>query len=232
MVKEDKTMKSRSTKRKCSEREFTLIELLVVIAIIAILAAMLLPALSKAMEVAKKSKCSSNLKNCGTALHMYTNDYDDYYTPYLNPQSYLMPYLPGSKYENVKNSNDAGVFFCPSDKYREINKPTQCGKSYANNYYIGNPNGEAWSEKITLCKKPSSVLYFSAGYRPEAYDVRLTGSQWPLVTASGHSPADTYLELRHNNSANILFIDGHVDNYVYSRLAGTGNKMIAGWLYE
>jgi len=102
---------------------FTLIELLVVIAIIAILAAVLFPVFSQARERARRSACTSNLKQIGMGVQMYVQDYDGR-VPICNDNTTLNPaddtgYWWVTLHKYTKNDQ---IFVCPS--WRKTNNPT------------------------------------------------------------------------------------------------------------
>lgn len=189
-------------------RGFTLIELLVVIAIIAILASMLLPALARAKESARKVQCLSNLRQLGTALRMYVDDNDYRFPPnrMTNRWSNLMyPY-----YQNLK------LLVCPSDgpdiktaspsEAYDL-KPDYSPRSYVMNgwddYYIYNDI----KIPVEVTIKESLVHYPSDTI---AMGEKLT-EEWDfyvdIVSVDDLRVIDQW---RHLNGGNYLFIDGSV----------------------
>ena len=129
-------------------RGFTLIELLVVIAIIAILAAILFPVFAQAREKARTISCTSNLKQLGTAVAMYVQDYDEHFPFGRNWTTYTNPC--GNKFQINPYLKNNAVWQCPSDANWVKDPDSGTGKTLDgknDNWPNGNSYGtmfEAW----------------------------------------------------------------------------------------
>ena len=171
-----------------NKKGFTLIELLVVIAIIAILAAMLLPALARAREQARRANCISNLKQFGLACHMYAQDYEERF-PEAAAATTAMAKINLLCPTYVSN---AKLFVCPSSSDSvstatlTATSLTTANISYA---YAWACNERTSPNLVLMCDQSSSD---KGGYfKPD-----------PLATPY----------LNHNTDGiNALYIDGHVE---------------------
>lgn len=215
---------------------FTLVELLVTIAVIAILAAMLLPALDKARQEAYSISCTGNLKQIGTAMTSYYND-ASYYVVYNRKtgndgETWIYILVDGGYLPNSKVYSDPGLTGHPDQKKKMKTQKLLKGASgefvdYGyNNGYVGgcsvykNSEGaphtcpSGWDNRCSAknLKQPTRTLMVADNMLTNttssaAYATSVSGFYVIYQTIS--TSATAIPSFRHNARCNILWADGH-----------------------
>jgi prepilin-type N-terminal cleavage/methylation domain-containing protein/prepilin-type processing-associated H-X9-DG protein len=221
------------------KRAFTLVELLVVISIIALLLAMLMPALGRARDMARKTRCGHNLRQIGLAVQLYSQDYTGFHIPNYIPyrcdwSTIVMSYLSnGNITAAYRAYQDAltksyDIVFCPTMSvlgYKGNSFPvTGYYTNYSVNFttwtYVYDKYGTILSGfKLTGMASPSRVgdVFDTCGYTtgPPGRSVgvnavyHITAGNLNQGIGWVHGSRDRVMQ--RNGKCNTLFLDGHVE---------------------